>query len=106
MDNNERLESLLESLIKVIGRVAIPVDKVAEIVNTSPKLVRAFNLCDGTATQLDIAKKCGVDPGNFNRAISRWIESGVAFWIGSGKNARLLHIYPISIPTKKKEMRK
>lgn len=85
MQDNQRLEHLLESLIKVIGRVAIPTEKVIEIVNTSPKLVKAFNLCDGTATQVEIAKKCGVDPGNFNRAISRWISSGIAFWIGSGK---------------------
>ncbi len=103
MENSERLESLLESLIKVIGRVAIPVDKVIEIVNTSPKLVKAFNLCDGTATQTEIAKKCNIAQGNFSRAMKRWVENGVAFWIGSGTEARLLHIYPIPRPIKKRK---
>jgi CRP-like cAMP-binding protein len=101
MEDSERLGHLLECLIKVIGRVAITVDKVSEIVSASPKLIKAFNLCDGTATQLEIAKKCGLDPGNFNRAIGRWVANGVAFWIGSGKDARLLHIYPIPEPSRK-----
>lgn len=104
MVSNERLESLLESLIKVIGRVAMPVDKVAEIVNTSPKLMRAYNLCDGTLMQKDIAKKLKLDNGNLSRAMQRWVANGVAFWVGSSTEARLLHIYPI--PTKKSGKKK
>jgi hypothetical protein len=106
MASEERIESLLECLIQVIGRVAIPIDRVYEIVGTNDKQIKAFNLCNGVVTQLEVAKKCGIDPGNFNRIITKWVENGVAFWIGSGKDARVMHIYSIPSITKKKSKRR
>jgi len=102
MKSDERTVHLLETLIHVIGRVAVPLDRVYDIVGNNAKQIKAFNLCDGTVTQLEIAKKCGIDPGNFNRAVNRWVENGVAFWLGSGKEARLLHIYSIPVANKKR----
>ena len=102
MADNEKLESLLKILIQVTGRIAIPVDKVEKIVCTSPEYVKAFNLCDGGATQLEIATKCEIDHSNLNKAMKRWVANGVAFQIGPGKNAKILHVYPIPEAMKKK----
>ncbi len=96
MQQSTKLEQLLECLIHVIGRGAIPPSEVAKIVGTGRKQISAFNLCDGNNTQKEIVKKTGIDQGQLSRTFSRWIESGIAFWIGHGKDACLLHVYPIS----------
>ncbi|GMV96220.1 MAG: hypothetical protein AMXMBFR83_05880 [Phycisphaerae bacterium] len=95
MDGSEKIVNLLECLIQVIGRVAMPVEKVQEIVGTTPKHIKAFNMCDGTRTQTEVAKQVGVQQGNLSRVCERWVKNGVAFWVGEGQEARLLHIYPI-----------
>ncbi|MGD0461629.1 MAG: hypothetical protein ABSB74_03990 [Tepidisphaeraceae bacterium] len=95
MDKTQKIEQLLECLIHVLGRTALPLDHVQEIVGTTPKQLKAFNLCDGTHSQAEVAKACKIAQGNLSRSFSRWIENGVAFWLGEGKEARLLHIYPI-----------
>ena len=51
------------------------------------KQLRAFNLADGSRSQNDIARQAKVDQGNFSRTTARWVENGVAFWIGEGKDA-------------------
>lgn len=96
MNPNERLEQLAQCLIHIIGRAAIPEDRVREVVATRAKQVKAFNLCDGTRSQSEVARKTGVHQANLSRAMSRWIENGVAFWLGEGSEAKLLHIFPIS----------
>ncbi len=95
MTNSRMLEQLMESLIHVVGRVAVPEARVLEILGTGWKQVKAFNLADGTRSQNEIAKKANIDQGNFSRTATRWVENGVAFWIGEGKEARLMHIYPV-----------
>ncbi len=105
MNSSQRFEHLLQCLIHVVGRAAVSEDRVREIVATGDKQVDAFNLFDGTRTQTDVAQKVGVDQGNLSRATSRWVENGVAFWIGEGDAARLLHIFPIPL-TKAKSPRK
>lgn len=99
MNANQRLEQLLECLIQVIARAAIPEERVQEIVATGRKQVTAFNLCDGTRTLTEVASKARLDTGNLSRAASRWVQNGVAFWIGEGKEARLLHVFPIAPKT-------
>jgi hypothetical protein len=54
--------------------------------------LHAFNMCDGTRTQGEIAKAQGLDPGNFSRTVSRWVEAGVVFKMPDNK---LLHVYPL-----------
>lgn len=95
MTNSSTLEQLITCLIQVIGRSAIPSDQVRAIVGDGRSNRKAFNLCDGTNTQMDIARKLKIDQGQLSRTCSRWVENGVAFWIGNGKEARLLHIYPV-----------
>lgn len=101
MNSNRRLEQLVEALIHVIGRVAMSEDRVREIVATGDKQVEAFNLFDGSRTQTQVAQEVGLDQGNLSRAASRWVENGVAFWVGEGDEERLLHIFPIPVTKRK-----
>lgn len=96
MDTTERFEHLLECLIQVVARAAIPEEKVRAVVQTGRKQLTAFNLCDGSRTLTEVARKARLDPGNLSRAANRWVHSGVAFWVGTGQNARLLHVFPIT----------
>jgi DNA-binding MarR family transcriptional regulator len=95
MEKTEKTEYFLAHLIQLIGRLTFPMEKVYKIIGTNAKLLRAFNSCDGTITQAEIAKKHRIDPGNFSRTVNRWVLNGIAFRIGSGKDARLVHIYPV-----------
>ncbi len=95
METTPRAEYLIECLIQVVGRVAVPEEKVREIVGWKPKQVRAFNFCDGNTSQKDIAKKVRLHQQSLSVSAKRWVQNGVAFWVGDGKNARLLHIYPL-----------
>jgi hypothetical protein len=96
MNDTKRLADLLSCAIQILGRLAIPADKVSEVVGNKKKLVEAYNLCDGTRTQNEVVKKLRLDQGSFSATSNRWVKNGVAFWIGEGKERRLLHLYPLS----------
>jgi hypothetical protein len=92
-------DHLLRAVLSVTARVAFPPTKLAEIVlarGASTKQREAFNLCDGSRSQATIAKKLKLDGGNFSRTVARWIEEGVMFRLGDGRDARLLHVYPLT----------
>lgn len=94
---SELTDDLLRYLLRTSGRIAFPVSDLREIVVPNPKVKRqlkAYNLCDGTRRLSDIAKKTGLDRGNFSRTVSRWEELGVIMRIGPDANP--LHIYPLS----------
>lgn len=107
MPNNN--QELLCAILAVTARQTFPPDKLAEIVLSNAagaKQLNAFNLCDGTRSQSEITKALKLDAGNFSRTVSRWIEAGVVFRIGSGRDAKLLHVYPLNgDATKKKGVR-
>jgi hypothetical protein len=88
-------EDLLRCLVQVVARAAIPRDQVVQIVGTGGKQAKAFNLCDGTRSQAEVAKKTGLHQASLSRTFARWVENGVAFWVGDGNEARLLHVYPV-----------
>lgn len=88
-------DDLLRCLIHVIGRVAIPQQQVRAVVGKGKNRVKAFNLFDGNHQLEEVARKMKIDRGNLSRSAASWVENGIAFWIGSGKDARLLHLYPI-----------
>jgi len=92
-------ETLLRALLSVTGRQAIPPMHLVKLVNpanaTSGKQVKAYNLCDGTRTQAAIAKSLKLDQGNFSRTVGRWIDAGILFRLGEGREAKLLHLYPL-----------
>jgi hypothetical protein len=95
MEENKKVEWLLECLIHVIGRAAIRMDEVRDIVGDRAKQIRAYNLCNGSLTQNQIAKKIGLDQGNFSRSVDRWFKSGVMFRFEEGNEIKLLHVFPI-----------
>lgn len=101
MKTTERSEHLLRCLIHIIGRATMPVDTVQKLVGRGAKQVDAFNLCDGSRSQAEVSKTTGIDQGNLSRTFDKWVESGIAFWIGEGAESRLMHIYPISKSSKK-----
>lgn len=86
---------LLRCLMQIIGRAVVPDKSVRAIIGTGKNRIKAFNLFDGHFTIADVSKKTHIDKGNLSRAASDWVENGVAFWLGQGDEARLLHIYPI-----------
>jgi predicted transcriptional regulator len=83
--------------MQILGRAVIPPEKIRKIVgDKKKKQLSAFNLCDGTRTLSEIAKKSRINQGNLSRTLSRWRQSGIVFRVGEGKTARFLHIYPIA----------
>jgi len=95
MEENKRLEWLLESLLHVIGRAVIKVNEVCEIVGARKKQIKAYNLCDGSLTFGEIVKKAGLDKGSLSRSIDRWVKSGIVFRFAEGKELKPLHVFPI-----------
>jgi hypothetical protein len=93
-------EDLLLCLVHVIGRAAIPVEEVQEVVGSGRNRIKAFNMFDGTRTLSQVARATKIDQGNLSRAVTDWIEHGIAFWVGQANDSRLLHVYPVP-PTKK-----
>jgi hypothetical protein len=92
-------EALLRAILSMTGRVAIPPPELMQIV--APKgggeaQLAAYNLCDGSKSQGEIAKELKIDPGSFSRTVSRWIEAGVVIRLGEPPNIKLLHIYPLT----------
>jgi hypothetical protein len=85
----------LRCLVHIVGRSAIAPKDVRALVGDGKNRIKAFNLFNGELTIADVAHKTKIDQGNLSRAATAWVEYGIAFWIGRGKDARLLHIYPI-----------
>ena len=95
----DNVEALLRALVSVTSRMAFPARVLADIVvsgGASQKQVRAFNLCDGSMSQGEIAKALRLDAGNFSRTVSRWIDAGIVFRQVAGRDAKLLHVYALS----------
>ena len=107
-------EDLLRCLVHIAGRTAVPVETARAVVGEGKNRAKAFNLCDGQTTLKEISKKTKIDIGNLSRAVSNWVEHGVAFRIGDGKAALPLHIYSLpkedrrknKAPKKRKRNRK
>ena len=106
MKSGEHTDELLRCLVHIIGRAAMPIETVYNIVGRGAKQIEAFNICDGTQTQSQISKRTGIDQGNLSRTVAKWVENGIAFWVGEGKDARLLHIYPVPTTEKAKTKNK
>lgn len=92
---SELSDDLLRCLVQIVGRASMPMGTVCEIIGDRKKQIHAFNLCDGTLSQAEVSKKSKIDQGNLSRTFDRWVKNGIAFWIGEGKDAKLMHIYPI-----------
>jgi DNA-binding MarR family transcriptional regulator len=91
---------LLRAILSMTARQAFSVESMRDVVGTGEKQVRAFNMCDGSHSQGEISKALKIDPGNFSKTISRWIEAGILLRLGDGRDTKLLHIYPLPKTTK------
>jgi DNA-binding MarR family transcriptional regulator len=87
-------------MMALLARQTYPPDKLADLVGRDKQL-EAYNLCDGSRTQGAIAKQLGLDPGNFSKTVSRWIDVGVLVKVAEGAETRLVHLYPIPKISKK-----
>lgn len=94
----------LRAILATVARQAFSPARLAEIIGVAggEKQHRAYNLCDGTRTQAEIAKELGLDQSNFSKMLGRWIDEGVVIRIGEKREARPLHLYPLPEPSLKK----
>jgi hypothetical protein len=91
-----RTDDLLRILVQLSARQALPEAAVRKVVGGSTRQLQAYNLCDGTRSQSEVTKVAKLDSGNFSRTVTRWIQFGVLFRLGTGREAKLLHLYPLA----------
>ncbi|GLS02598.1 hypothetical protein GCM10007859_26250 [Brevundimonas denitrificans] len=99
-------ETFLRAILATVARQTFSPARILEIINAGEKQHRAFNLCDGTRTQAEIAKELGFDQGNFSKTISRWIDEGIIIRVRENRETRPLHVYPLPEALIKKETKK
>lgn len=98
---------LLRAILSMTARQALPPAELAQIV--APKgaageaQLSAYNMCDGTRGQGEIAKALNLDAGNFSRTVARWVEAGIVLRLGEGRDAKLLNLYPLTKEALSKE---
>ena len=104
----ESQEVFLRAILATVSRQTFPLDKIVEIMGpmATEKQHRAFNLCDGSRTQAEIAKELGLDSGNFSKSLNRWIDEGIVVRVGEKREARPLHVYPLPEAFMKKAIKK
>lgn len=91
-------EQLLRAILATVARQTFPIEYLIEKVAVGSdklKQVNAYNLCDGSRSQTEIAKVVGLDAGNFSRTVSRWIDLGIVVKLGKSSDIKLVHVYPI-----------
>jgi DNA-binding MarR family transcriptional regulator len=89
----------LRLIFTLLARQAMSPKDVRKAIGKSPKLVAAYNLCDGSATQGELAKQLKLDRGYFSRVIAGWIEAGIVYRVENGGKTCLLHLYPVRSET-------
>jgi predicted transcriptional regulator len=90
-------ETYLRAILATIARQTFPPEVLAGHVlkNGGPKQFKAFNLCQGTLTQGEIAKEAGIDPANFSKTISRWVDAGIVVRVAEAQKVIPVHVYPL-----------
>jgi len=95
---------ILKAIFNMTARTALTEDDIRKTIaprKGQEKQIVAYNLCDGSRRQGEIAKKAGLDGGNFSKAITRWVAQGVLIKLGDGNDIRPLHAFPISVESSK-----
>lgn len=91
-------DAYLRAILGVLARNALPPDVLASQVgvgSTKAKQLQAYNLCDGSLTQGEVAKMVGLDAGNFSRTLGRWTDEGLIVRTEINGQLRPVHLYPI-----------
>jgi hypothetical protein len=105
MEEDDQIKDLLKMLINITARSVFHEDTVKQLVaptTASDKYFIAYNLCDGTRSQAEIARMAGLDAHNLSKAINRWIQHGIMYKVGSAES-KPLHIYPLASNVRKKQ---
>lgn len=84
----------LRAIMSIVARQTFPPEELAQLVGKDKQLI-AYNLCDGSRTQTDVAKELALDGGNFSKTLSRWVELGIIIKVTEGKEQRPIHLYPL-----------
>lgn len=102
-------QDLLKAILATTARQVFPPDVLTKLVISKvggAKQLAAFNLCNGSHTQAQIGKVTGIDKGNLSKSISRWIDLGIVVRLGSGNDAKPMHVYPLTSDHVKKKGKK
>jgi len=104
----ESQDAFLRAILATVARQTFSPSRIVEIIGATAgeKQHRAFNLCDGSRGQGDIAKELGLDPSNFSKSLNRWIDEGIVIRVGEKREARPLHVYPLPEAFIKKGVKK
>lgn len=98
-------EIYLRAILATVARQTFPTQELSRLVSPPGApgewQIAAYNLCDGTRSQGEIAKELSIDSGNFSRTVGRWIDLGILLKVGENRETRLVHLYPLPLPTKK-----
>lgn len=82
----------MKAILLTQGRTAFSDEDLLKIIGSAERSLAAYQLCDGSRTQGDVADTAGINRGNFSRLAAKWEASGVLFRIGEEQNIRLLHV--------------
>jgi DNA-binding MarR family transcriptional regulator len=88
----------LRAILAILARQTFPPMQLQELIargGAGERQLKAYNLCDGTRSQAEIAKDVGLDQGNFSRSLARWVDAGIVIRVGEGRDMRPLHVYPL-----------
>jgi DNA-binding MarR family transcriptional regulator len=106
---NSNSDIYLRAILATVARQTFPASTLVDTVGkgkTAEKQLAAYNLCDGSMSQSEIAKKLGLDPGNFSKTLGRWIDAGIVIRVTDGRDVRPIHVYPLSDSEIKKAVQK
>ena len=94
MDNSD---VYLRAMMSLIARQTFSPEELRKLVSSrgTTKLLKAFNMCDGTKTQSEIAAELKIDAGQFSRSIKQWVDEGIVIKTGENRSTRIVHVYPI-----------
>lgn len=82
----------LKAMLGMLARQSFPPKELAVLVGRG-KQIEAYNLCDGSRTQSEVAKELKLDSGNFSKTVARWLDLGILLRVSEGKELRPVHLY-------------
>lgn len=93
----ENSQVYLKAMMSLIARQTFTPERLAEIVSplANARAYEAFNLCDGTRPQGEIASALKLDTGNFSKTIKKWIDEGVVVKVTEDGKEKPVHVYPV-----------
>jgi hypothetical protein len=95
----------LRAILATVARQTFPPATLYDLITRGgggEKQLRAYNLCDGTRNQSEIAKELGLDAGNFSRSLARWVDAGIVMRVGETRDMKPVHVYPLPASFMKK----